>query len=464
MADDDRYEITGKDRKMLVDLIQQVMDRRVNPYNLPEHAEADIQAPEVYAALTPSAGIPALTGSIGTGTGSGYGDMPGSATCWLFRVDNVTGDMTPLHYSRVIYNLYATAIPGSNWVTVKRDKWGTWWVDAQQSSGGSGSPGGFDTYVQYNQSGSFGGDFNFKWNYGGQILTLLGKDASANGNQATEKVSNSVTSGGHTMVITVGMGYNFSASESYAMFGSINYDSSSIVKVAYLGLQHSGLYYAAYFGTSVTIGSGTRVAVCDGTNALSITGTVVVASGGSITSPQLLTTSGGLLQAGATFYADANAGKIAAFGVTPVSQRSGDVATGLVALGFFSVATYAGTSNIVASADLTGQSGAVASVAAYTAPAANGSYRVGGYVTITAVAVDVLNLQLTWTDETNTARTQTFFPQGVTSASLATTGTFVFPTMDIRVKASATITVLTTLAVGGGTITYDVGCTIEQLR
>lgn len=119
---------------------------------------------------------------------------------------------------------------------------------------------------------------------------------------------------------------------------------------------------------------------------------------------------------------------------------------------------------IVASGDLTGQTAAVSSVAAYTTPATNGTYRVGAYAVITAVTLDVIQVQVTYTDETNTSRTQLFYPQGLTSASLAVTGAFVFPTMDLRVKASTTITVLVALTTGTGSISFDVGATIEKLR
>lgn len=116
----------------------------------------------------------------------------------------------------------------------------------------------------------------------------------------------------------------------------------------------------------------------------------------------------------------------------------------------------------VASNNLTGQTAANASVTTYT-PAALGTFRVGGYLTITAVAVDVIQMQVTYTDETSTARTQIFFPQGLTSANLATTGAYNFPPMDIRAAASA-ITVKTVLTTGAGSITYDVGATIFQLE
>lgn len=118
---------------------------------------------------------------------------------------------------------------------------------------------------------------------------------------------------------------------------------------------------------------------------------------------------------------------------------------------------------IVASADLTGQTTAVASVAAYT-PGANGTYRVGVYVTITAISLDVLNIQVDYTDETNTARTQTFVPVGLTSANLSAVGASVFPTLDVRAKLGVAITVKTVLITGTGSITYDVGATVEKLR
>lgn len=41
------------------------------------------------------------------------------------------------------------------------------------------TPGGSDTYVQYNKSGAFFGDSNFTWNYTDQFLTIKGASASS---------------------------------------------------------------------------------------------------------------------------------------------------------------------------------------------------------------------------------------------------------------------------------------------
>jgi len=67
-----------------------------------------------------------------------------------------------------------------------------------------------------------------------------------------------------------------------------------------------------------------------------------------------------------------------------------------------------------------------------------------------------------WTDETNAARTLILVPVG--GATLSTTGVYAFPDVQIRVKASTAITVQVALTVGGGSVAYDVGGTIEQLR
>lgn len=122
----------------------------------------------------------------------------------------------------------------------------------------------------------------------------------------------------------------------------------------------------------------------------------------------------------------------------------------------------AGMTAKVASANLTGQTAANASIATFT-PSALGTFRVGGYITITAISVDVIQFQVTYTDETAASRTQLFFPQGLTSANLAATGSYSFPPLDIRAASGSAITAKTVLTTGAGSITYDVGTTIYQI-
>ena len=112
-------------------------------------------------------------------------------------------------------------------------------------------------------------------------------------------------------------------------------------------------------------------------------------------------------------------------------------------------------------ASITGQSGAVSTICTNT-PSSLGQYTITGYVTITAVTTDVVNMQVSYIDETGTKRTQSMFPMGTTSASLATTGAYQFPTFTIRSSPNA-ITVNTILTTGIGSVSYDAGCTITRL-
>lgn len=131
-------------------------------------------------------------------------------------------------------------------------------------------------------------------------------------------------------------------------------------------------------------------------------------------------------------------------------------------------AFYNGTSwvdvvNLTGKNDLTGQTGAV-TVTSYAVPGSTtfNTFRVGGYVTVTAVSLDVIQLQVTWTDETSTSRTQSFFVQGATTG-IGATGAFAYSPIDIRVLKGTTITVATILTTGTGSITYDAGANITLL-
>lgn len=142
-----------------------------------------------------------------------------------------------------------------------------------------------------------------------------------------------------------------------------------------------------------------------------------------------------------------------------IAQPVGDIATALAALNLIASPTV--TVVPQASAMLTGQTTA-GNITTYT-PGSDGTYRIGSLAAITAIAVDILNVQITWTDETSTSRAVTLAPQGTTSVALATTGVYLFPTVDIRAKSGNAITVKTTLATGGGTIAFDAGASITKV-
>lgn len=123
--------------------------------------------------------------------------------------------------------------------------------------------------------------------------------------------------------------------------------------------------------------------------------------------------------------------------------------------------------SMAASNDLIGQTGAVSSLFSptYTVPNDRNShtYLTGGYLTVTAVSVNTITLQVTYTDETNTSRTQSFFGEGLTVAAISTVSMTAFPPMTIRCYPNTTITMKTTI-VGVGSETYDVGGFLMQIN
>lgn len=111
----------------------------------------------------------------------------------------------------------------------------------------------------------------------------------------------------------------------------------------------------------------------------------------------------------------------------------------------------------ITSANLTGQTAGVASVATVT-PGTLGTYRVGAYINVTARTVDVVQVQCTYKDETGTTQTITL------SGLIASTGVTNINPVDIRAASSQAIIIKTVLTTGGGSIAYDIGATIQQLN
>lgn len=118
---------------------------------------------------------------------------------------------------------------------------------------------------------------------------------------------------------------------------------------------------------------------------------------------------------------------------------------------------------IVASANVTAQTATNTSITTYTTPndSTIHSFRVGGYVAITAISAGTLTVQISFTDENNTAQTLTYFAMGLTSSGLTTTGFTGFAPFYIRCKNNTAITYKTSFT--GVSITYDAGGTIESL-
>lgn len=109
---------------------------------------------------------------------------------------------------------------------------------------------------------------------------------------------------------------------------------------------------------------------------------------------------------------------------------------------------------IKASANLTAQS-AAGNITTFTVGAATATFNVSAYINVTAVATDVIQAQVTYTDENNTAQTVSF-------TTLSTVSNSTYSPITIRAKNATVITLKTNLTTGIGTITFDAGGTIIQ--
>lgn len=130
------FGLTRADRDLLDELHRRFGTLRENAPSarLPiDVTDEPPQAPEVYIALSPPGGIPACEGPTGTGPPTfESGDLPGYINCGLYRI--VNGAIYYTRQIKRIYNLSESIIP-EGWITVKRDKYGTWFADT-----GAGTP------------------------------------------------------------------------------------------------------------------------------------------------------------------------------------------------------------------------------------------------------------------------------------------------------------------------------------
>ena len=92
-------------------------------------------APEVYIALPPSGGIPALQRTSSAGTGSGTAttaqewDTPGKATCQIYKIVEDSARVPNLiaisGLTKPVYN-FSPSIVAQDWISIQRTKFGHW--------------------------------------------------------------------------------------------------------------------------------------------------------------------------------------------------------------------------------------------------------------------------------------------------------------------------------------------------
>jgi|GEM_PF-5927919 len=122
-----------------------------------------------------------------------------------------------------------------------------------------------------------------------------------------------------------------------------------------------------------------------------------------------------------------------------------------------SVTSVTGILATAASANLTSKTTATTTVVSFANGASAASYKVGGYLTVNSVTTDVINMRIVWTDENSNVQTFNY-------SNISTIGYNNLAELNIRVKASTTITVSTILTTSSGSINYDVGASIMQIK
>ena len=136
--DEEVFFLGDRDRQRILLMWEEYSRRRL--IRQPETPQQDkYQPPEVYLARTPSAGIP---GSDVAGTGTSGDDIPGSATCDIYRLleenNGTAGDscLRKMFIDKVVWNVSTEDFEGDSWILVIRDKNGQWF--AVSTNGGAG--------------------------------------------------------------------------------------------------------------------------------------------------------------------------------------------------------------------------------------------------------------------------------------------------------------------------------------
>lgn len=133
------FILTEQDRDVIRELLDWWRHQKAIPTR-PRREPDELSSSQCYLAFTPQSGISALAvgGLSGTGTGVLLDDVPGSASCPIYRIykpDDGDAEIRPIQGLRkTVYNVGPTAIAGNTWIPIVKDKSGSWLCNPRSSS------------------------------------------------------------------------------------------------------------------------------------------------------------------------------------------------------------------------------------------------------------------------------------------------------------------------------------------
>jgi len=121
---------TEGDLEVLREIVRERRQRGKATPRRPAVPDDPYMTPEVYVALTPADGIPAVIESDDTGTAFGDRDVAGCAFCDVYRLVPYAGNNKKLEkvgdLQKLVHNVFMIDLPGNRFVPVARDKYGDW--------------------------------------------------------------------------------------------------------------------------------------------------------------------------------------------------------------------------------------------------------------------------------------------------------------------------------------------------
>lgn len=125
------FHLTWQDREVLKKIVREYLREATNTTGRPEVKPDNFPTVGGYICFTPEGGIPALSysGTTGTGTTAASDDVPGQAFCQVYKIGGTPESPEMMEVSGLtirVYNFLNVTIPAGKWVFPQRDKFGNW--------------------------------------------------------------------------------------------------------------------------------------------------------------------------------------------------------------------------------------------------------------------------------------------------------------------------------------------------